>query len=461
MKLLMGLCRAVNAVRGGAFYLFMVLSAFIPWIKNRLKFEGNNLADPNSRSFKSSNEEAFIAFEVASEGELEQVAQLLERFLLLGKKVELIYSSGSVQQKCDQWANKFSQNLRVFRLPLLSYSFFSGVLKGQNLKTWITAKRLVLCRYDFYPELLLYGASPDVSFYLLSATLKNKESSYRNNNFVKRWYYNSLYNLFEIIVPSSSEDIERFKQLGVSSASVKNNFDLRTVQILKRLDNSQAKLKEITFFKHFENSLKHIPPKRRIMLGSMYPQEMEIFDNPNFQDRIKSGDLFVTVAPHKLKPAFVGALISTVGHMVPVYLVSDNMEDSELDGIFKKMSQVPGLLIIAVPGILCELYQFYGHIFVGGGHAGVAIHSVLEPFLAGGMIYCGPKIHRSTEYDLIKQKSSDSISVIDNLNRFYEIYVRQVDISSIQPRQIVEELKQTMSSDFDKVFAFLNTGHLC
>ena len=126
----------------------MLISKLTSWGRNRAKFERKNFSDPHSRPFK-----ADIAFEVSSEGELEQVYPLLEYFLKEGTAVELIYSSESVEMKCQKLAQKYPQHLRIFRLPLLTHFFFN-FLGGQSLKSWMSAPILILCRYDFYPQLL-------------------------------------------------------------------------------------------------------------------------------------------------------------------------------------------------------------------------------------------------------------------------------------------------------------------
>jgi 3-deoxy-D-manno-octulosonic-acid transferase len=68
--------------------------------------------------------------------------------------------------------------------------------------------------------------------------------------------------------------------------------------------------------------------------------------------------------------------------------------------------------------MLCELYQYFDCAYIGGGYE-KSIHSVLEPFLMGAKVLCGPKIHRSTEYDYIHEVAPDEIVVLNNPNLFY------------------------------------------
>ena len=50
---------------------------------------------------------------------------------------------------------------------------------------------------------------------------------------------------------------------------------------------------------------------------------------------------------------------------------------------------------------MLELYAEFQVALVGGGFFGHT-HSVLEPYLAGCTVYCGPNVYRSSEYYQVK-----------------------------------------------------------
>ena len=83
-------------------------------------------------------------------------------------------------------------------------------------------------------------------------------------------------------------------------------------------------------------------------------------------------------------------------------------------------------------GILCELYPFFSHAYVGNGF-GESVHSLMEPFLANCFVICGPKIQRSTEYDLISQSHPDHLHILTTPQEFYDsVSYEKEEISSLQ-----------------------------
>ena len=102
--------------------LIVVLRPLVPFFKKRLNFERQNFLEEECRSFKKDNLKADYCFEISSEGELEQVRPLIEAVLKSEKKVEIIYSSPSVEVKCHNLYKSHPELIRLFRLPLLSAS---------------------------------------------------------------------------------------------------------------------------------------------------------------------------------------------------------------------------------------------------------------------------------------------------------------------------------------------------
>ena len=119
---------------------------------------------------------AEYAFEVSSEGELEQVMPVICHFLEQDIRVELLFSSSSVENKICDLKQQFPSLLRVRMLPLIHYHPFTRIY---NPKDWLQAKTFFLCRYDFFPELMSYGQQQDVHFILLSGAIKNFQKKNR------------------------------------------------------------------------------------------------------------------------------------------------------------------------------------------------------------------------------------------------------------------------------------------
>ncbi len=364
-----------------------------PWVKRRREFELKNLSDPKSRGHKTAD----ICFEVSSEGELEQVMPLLEHFLLKGKLVELVYSSESVEKKVQALSERFSKNLFIYRLPLVTFSPFLNL-------SWVKSEKLVLCRYDFYPHLILLGLSKK-QFILLSASLKGKINP-----------PTFPYEFFDLIVCASNKEKSNFEKLLGGKVPLMT-LDLRILRILSRLEKAPDILSRIS---SYLEKIQGYPIKSRIILGSAYPQEMAIFENKKLVQDVLNGKVHICIAPHKLNQEFVDEILRSIPHNIPVTIVKENEPIPTI-----------GIALVLVPGILCELYSCFGHVFVGGGHI-KSVHSLLEPYLAGAKIYCGPKIHRSTEFDFIVGRSPENISVVTVIKDFYD-YLQDGNKSKGEP----------------------------
>lgn len=351
--------------------LIFILSFIIPSLKRRFQFERKNLTEPYCYSFKKNNINADICFEISSEGELEQIRYPLIEFLEKGKNVELIFCSPSVEKNCIALANKYS-NLRILRFPLLSFSWFFG----QSLKQWMTAPRLVLCRYDFFPELMYLAQSKNAE--LWEATLRGKKTL---NFFNKRYY-----EVFETIYCSTPEDVFNLKQFFPTK---KIEFlELRFLSIKKRLSNKDFAIKELApFFEFLKSNFKF-----NLVLGNFWLEESLIF-TPELINKVKEGALSVTIFPHLLDPDSLSKIKNTFINLgLDVSLIP-----SEHD--FKKGH----IYLVNQRGVLIESYSFFDFAYVGGGF-GRSIHSVLEPYVAGCDIIVGPKVYRSTEYLLAKDE---------------------------------------------------------
>jgi len=373
---------------------------FSSWAKKRKEFELRNLTDPR-------HAKADICFEVSSEGELEQVLPLVEHFILQKKIVELVFSSESVENKIKALAKKYSKNLFIYRLPLLTFSPFHNL-------NWVKADILVLCRYDFYPHLILLGLKKK-KFVLLSGSLKGK----RNPSKVP-------YEFFDLIVCASDREKKAFEKLLGPSFPLMT-LDLRIMRILSRLENSEDVLKKISAYLE---KLATIPRSSRIILGSAYPQEMKIFENKKLVEDLESGKIHLCIAPHKLDQVSVTNILN---------LIPKNLQPVSV-------SSFSPVTLMLVPGILCELYANFGHAFVGGGHL-KSIHSVLEPYLGGAKVYCGPKTHRSTEFDFVMGHSN--ITVVTNPKDFYD-YLGEG--KNAPPNQ------KGFKDDLEKLISFLEMG---
>ncbi len=396
-------------------------------VRDRLNFEVKNfLKDPDP---KRSN--AYMAFEVSSEGEFEQVRPLIDHLLGKGLIVEVIYASESLEDKMLSLTEK-EAGFRSLRLPVMSFSAFSNSFTlSQNIKSFLTAPRLVLCRYDFYPELLLYGLKKNVQFSLVSATLKNKEKP--------SWFLRQVYKSFDSILCTSKSDQTLMQELASKDARVET-YEFRVPQIMERIKNREESLLKI---KEILSWISEVPRAGRIVFGSVWENETKVFNDPEFCQSIEKGELRVVLLPHQYDPQ-IRASIKTV----KTYLYN---EGDDLNSLLAQFKESPGVLVLNIRGILCEIYSYFGHSYIGGGH-GRSVHSVLEPFFSGCHIYCGPKVHRSTEIDFVMANSPEDLNVIHELGGFYKTFRATPALDKTEARH---KLGMALYSDFERIVNLL------
>lgn len=418
-----------------ALYPFVVfgLGFFSKALKSRLEFERKNLRSDERDAFQ-----ADFAFHVSSEGELEQVRYLIEKKLQQNKRIELIYTSPSVESACLKLENRWKERLISWRLPVLS--FFPGTKKCDP-SVFLTAPVLYLCRYDFLPELLAYKNKKRCQqLILLSGSAKSLRP--RNKKFslgtaLYRLYLIDAYKRFDKLVVTSKADREVFCQLGIAQDKVKV-FDFRPLMIEQRLMNAHKTLRErlprfTDFLKLAQSYAKH----RRFIFGSFWPLEAQLFAA---QEVDVQKNLFCFF-PHQLDSAHIQELELKLNRYAPnIALYFWTEDEDQVAAMLEAFERRPGFLIFTVRGILCEIYQHFSTAYVGGGF-GVSVHSLLEPYIAGAKIYCGPKIERSTEYDLIRAQTPKALVSVDRYEKLFDHLMGERDYD-VKREQILARYHQ-------------------
>lgn len=336
--------------------LLSVVLLFVPKVRERVSFERKNAGDPLSRKFATP---ADIAFEFSSEGEFQQVLPLITDALAAGKKLELIYFSPSVEKGVRELCEKHPEKLRSLRYPLLTGGF----------PGWITSKKLVLVRYDLFPEFLAFrGELSMVWVSFKKERSRGKSISGWKQKFLKR---------SETIIYATKEDADMGAAIGCPGGV----FDFRIEQIERRLAGKAEKFAKI--FPEYQGlGFEKYPREKRLIIGNSWPSDLRLFENiPE--------DFYVMVVPHKLEAEILQAFENHFGNRA---------------------------VVLNKKGVLCELYADFGKAYVGGGFE-TSIHSVLEPLISGAdQISCGPLNFRSTEFDIAE--SLGKMTVVNNSQDF-------------------------------------------
>lgn len=335
-------------------------------------------------------------FHVSSEGELEQVIPFLRYLSHKKDSMLLIYTSPSVQKRVNSLITE----------GVIFHTMQFPIIDGTIINKLDLPLYLFMVRYDFFPRLLKVANHKDVNAVLLSATLKNKKL-----NFFNIFIWKSIYKSFDYIFWSLLPTDTQLKQLDINRKYIKNiEYDFRHAQIIER-QKHRPKLNTIDGFEYFVDQLERISLNKRIILGSLWASELVELLGP-IDSLVKKG-FVIYIAPHHLKGTEYNTLID--------YLNGHKINFCELTNFRNYKGE--SLIVSRIPGVLCEIYPLFKHAFVGGGH-GRSVHSLLEPYWADCHIYCGPKVHRSTEYDFILKQSAKKITISHHLNGLEEVILK-------------------------------------
>lgn len=333
----------------------------IPKVRERIAFEKRN----DWQGFLKTGQKADLAFEFSSEGEYQQAASLIQDALADGKKIEIVYFSPSVEKAMTELAGKYPLQLKVLRYPLLTLTH------SHSFSHWVTSDTLVLVRYDFLPEFLVWSRKPQHKLKILWVSFKKDRLKGRRPSFYKMLFLTRGKKLFF----ASHKEASFGKLLNLSG----DVYDFRIEQIHRRILARLEKFAQ-SFTLHSE-LLKKLNPKRVIM-GNAWVSDLALIKNiPK--------DISCLIVPHRLDliPDFKSTLKSMNLDFQEITTETQSLEEKQIYILNRK-------------GLLCELYHDFDKAYVGGGFE-KSVHSLLEPLVAGSkQISCGPQNHRSTEFDL-------------------------------------------------------------
>lgn len=372
----------------GSFFLFL----FFPLskkLRDRRRYE-------RRYPLKKGNYQVWV--HVSSEGELEQVMPYLRANK--DKEILLLVTSESLEKKIpilDQ-----IPRVSVSVVPVTNFWAF-----GKNsLFSLKTPDTFIMVRYDFFLELLIVAFNCSRAI-LLSASLKGKNTE---GHIMKSLLMSEVYDVFDIIFAASPQDESKFKELGLEEYQKLHQFDFRHGQIIQR-QTLKKNLHKTHCFQSFEKAIEKFERRKRIILGSFWHSERSLISEAFLND-LREGKVLLFIAPHKIKG-------EEWDKIKDFFFSLEGIDICHWDHL--GMKGEGNVILCQVPGLLCELYPFFGHAFVGGGH-GRSVHSLLEPFWGCDSLYCGPRTHRSTEADYIDDTAPGKLHIVRELESFYSIY---------------------------------------
>jgi hypothetical protein len=352
--------------------VFIVRSLFfwVPQLRERKTFEMKNLGDTLCTSFASSGLEADVCFEFSSEGEYQQVASIIDDGLGRGLRFELVLFSASVEKIIMDLAAKYPSQIRYLRYPLVSFSH------SHSFTTWITAKTLVLVRYDLFPEFLAWASNPRHRLKIIWVTFKKERVKGKSPSFMKKLFLARARDL--VFATKLDQDYAKLHQWKGSA------YDFRMEQIRRRVEKRDQKFQRVfPNYSRIQEMLLNYPRHRRLIFANCWISDLMLLET-------LPQDMFVIIVPHKLDQETLNAYeqhLIQIGRQ-PLIVSAETA-----------INPLSNTIILNMKGVLCELYADFGKSYVGGGF-GASIHSILEPLVSGcEQISCGPKHLRSTEFD--------------------------------------------------------------
>ncbi len=387
--------------------LFVLRVLVIPWIpkaRERVFYEKRASHYKGGVSFHEDGVQADIAFEFSSEGELQQCLPLIESAIAENQKIELIYFSPSVEKGVHSLYEKYPAQIRVLAFPLLTY----GVQRNQSFRRWVTAKKLILVRYDFLPEIFLWGRSAEHELIIIWASFKRKRLQGKRLS-----VYQMLFlKLAKTIVAATDKDADYIKNHGLS---VLETFDFRMIQISNRVKKIDHTLKEkFPSWPIFSEILESLPLENRFLFGNAWPVDLDLIDD-GFCDQVEKGAKFFCIVPHLVGGEHLQVWREKLKELNLTYY--EMTPETPVQEMLLQFKSQPGVIVLHLKGVLCELYHYFGYAYVGGGF-GQSVHSLLEPYVSGSQwISCGPKSLRSTEIDLCNQEGL-VVSTLLNASEF-------------------------------------------
>jgi 3-deoxy-D-manno-octulosonic-acid transferase len=375
------------------FPLVRLLVFFFFWhpkIYNRCKFEKRNKFEWYSHSYSEIGEKADICLEFSSEGEYQQVAPLIEDALKSGKKLELVFFSPSVEKTIMKLVHFYPNQIRYLRYPFLRIFPF---IQRRSFSHWVTADKLIMVRYDLFPEFLLWSMNKNHSLKMIWMTFKKERFKGKRPSWWKRHFLKNA----DSIIYAGLPDYEMGRNFGFPGKV----FDFRSEQIKRRIEKKDEKMQtHFSIYQKFKTL--HADHERSLLFGNVWPSDLFLLSQ-------LPKDVLVVVIPHQLSEKNLTQFKEDLKKM--------GRDVFELNHSTERLGE-SSTLLINMKGILCELYADFHFAYVGGGFEG-SIHSVLEPLVAGsGRISCGPSHHRSTEFDIAH--GYDMISEVNTPEQFLQ-----------------------------------------
>jgi len=152
-----------------------------------------------------------------------------------------------------------------------------------------------------------------------------------------------------------------------------------------------------------------------IVHGNAYENELLYLADTNWKNYITNKKIVLSIVAHHIDT--VTAKKIEENYHIKAYEFISGMSLNQIEVLCQEWIKEPGVILFRGKGFLLELYKEFQVALVGGGFYGQT-HSILEPYLAGCMVYCGPHIQRSSEYFQVKDLDGQKLCSIATMEQW-------------------------------------------
>ncbi len=242
----------------------------------------------------------------------------------------------------------------------------------------------IMMRYDIWPNLIWQLKKFDIPTFIVDATLRDDSP---RKKILSKSFHRNLYTDITRILTVSENDLQNFKQFGVTDSQLKVVGDTRFDRVYQRsLLAKERNLIHENLFKKKDGTKKKI-----LVAGSTWEADEEVLI-PAFLKLTKyDDDVILIIAPHE----------PTLIHLEKI----ENEFAGKLKTIrfsFLNHYKDEKVIIIDSIGILLTLYYYADVAYIGGSFK-QGIHNVLEAAVYGIPVMFGPKIENSQEAKTLQQ----------------------------------------------------------
>lgn len=313
----------------------------------------------NLRSFNSDKKNILI--HCSSLGEFEQAKPIIEQLDKTGNYnfvVSFFSPSGYKHSKLD--TNLHSEIIKTY-LP------FDWIGRTSKFIDLIKPDAAVFIKYDLWYNFLYELRKKNIFTILANASYNPRSLKWKL--FPSRSYKKTLYNFFNVVAATDTEDVSFFRKVLSGDVKIKSFGDTKYERVNKAKEIAKTKTP-------IKGDI--LTNKNVFVVGSSWREDDEIL-LPVLEKICSNGNgfnkpLITIIAPHEPTEDNIESIEKDIRENYPHLRI---IKYSKLDKYNKE-----NIILIDCVGILSTLYKYADVAYVGGGLQ-TGLHNVLEPAAYG------------------------------------------------------------------------------